>query len=244
MTEKRSEWQTEELAKTYLEGVRGAIPGAEMQLAVIGKIARRWCADPVRILDLGCGNGILGRFLLNLFPQARGTFIDFSEAMLEAARKNVGTLPGAIMAKADFSAPAWIQVVKPYGPFDIAVSGFAIHHQSNQRKRRLYSEIYELLSPGGVFLNLEHVASATPAGERLFEDFFIDNLHAFHLKSDPGSDREKVAAAFYHRPDKEENVLAPVADQCQWLREIGFSEVDCFFKVFELALFGGRKPVS
>ena len=36
--------------------------------------------------------------------------------------------------------------------------------------------------------------------------------------------------------------MASVEDQCEWLREIGFADVDCFFKVFELAVFGGRKP--
>jgi hypothetical protein len=30
--------------------------------------------------------------------------------------------------------------------------------------------------------------------------------------------------------------------QCQWLQEIGFGDVDCFFKLFQLALFGGQKP--
>jgi hypothetical protein len=41
--------------------------------------------------------------------------------------------------------------------------------------------------------------------------------------------------------DKKENIPAPVEKQCQWLRDIGFQDVDCFFKTFELALFGGRK---
>ena len=41
--------------------------------------------------------------------------------------------------------------------------------------------------------------------------------------------------------DKKENKPASVEMQCQWLRGIGFQDVDCFFKTFELALFGGRK---
>ncbi|SPE57295.1 hypothetical protein SBV1_270094 [Verrucomicrobia bacterium] len=35
-----------------------------------------------------------------------------------------------------------------------------------------------------------------------------------------------------------------MGEQCQWLREIGFENVDCYFKVFELALFGGTKRSS
>jgi hypothetical protein len=30
--------------------------------------------------------------------------------------------------------------------------------------------------------------------------------------------------------------------QCQWLRQIGFGHVDCYLKIFELALFGGLRP--
>jgi hypothetical protein len=28
------------------------------------------------------------------------------------------------------------------------------------------------------------------------------------------------------------------------LREIGYTDVDCYLKVFELAVFGGRKPAG
>jgi SAM-dependent methyltransferase len=241
ISEPKSEWQSEELTQAFLEGVRGAMPGADLQLAVIGKIAQQWCSNPVRILDLGCGNGILGQFLLNLFPSASGLFVDFSDPMLEAARENVGTLARTTVAKADFASPQWLEAVQPHSPLDIVVSGFAIHHQPDERKQALYSEIFELLTPGGIFLNLEHVASATEAGQDLFDDFFVDHLHEFHSRSDPNVNRDGIADAYYKRRDKKENILASVRDQCQWLRQIGFTDVDCFFKVFELALFGGRK---
>lgn len=236
-----SQWQTNDLTRAYLEGVRGAIPGADLQLAVIGKVTHLWCSNLTAVLDLGCGDGILGRFLLDQFPSTRAVFVDFSEPMLEATRKNLSTMPQASVVKADFSTPQWVEAVKSHRPFNIVVSGFAIHHQPDDRKYDLYAEILDLLSPGGVFLNLEHVASATEANKQLFDDFFVDHLHTFHSKSNPQASREEIADTYYKRPDKKENILAPVERQCQWLRDMGYTDVDCFFKLFELALFGGRK---
>lgn len=122
------------------------------------------------------------------------------------------------------------------------VSGFSIHHQPDERKREIYAEIYALLSPGGLFLNLEHVASASRWVEEQFEEYFIDALYRHHAPN--GKTRDEVAAEYYYRPDKSANILAPVELQCDWLREIGYEHVDCYFKAFELALFGGMKPAS
>jgi tRNA (cmo5U34)-methyltransferase len=242
MTPTPSVWQTQALATTFLPGIRGAIPGADIQLSVLRRTAQLWVSAPSRLLDLGCGDGILGRLLLDTFSAAQATFADFSDPMLEAARLKLGANPRATIVKADFSTPEWRSAAASQAPFDIVVSGFAIHHQPDERKRSLYTEIYDLLSPGGIFLNLEHVASQTNAGKYLFDEFFIDHLLEFNLRTNPDITRQEVAETFYHRPDKIENMLAPLDVQCHWLREIGFEDVDCFCKVFELALFGGRKP--
>ena len=50
---------------------------------------------------------------------------------------------------------------------------------------------------------------------------------------------EAVRREFLERPDRAANILAPVEEQCRWLGEIGFQEVDCYWKYFELAIFGG-----
>jgi hypothetical protein len=127
----------------------------------------------------------------------------------------------------------WTRAVR--GSFDVIVSGFAIHHLTDRRKRRLYAEVFARLNRGGIFLNLEHVSSVSLLGETVFNELCVDSLCAFH----PDKSRRAVAATYYNRPDKAANILAPVERQCRWLRRIGFADVDCFFKIGELALFGG-----
>jgi tRNA (cmo5U34)-methyltransferase len=244
MNDQHSKWQTKELARTFLNDVRGAIPGACFQMEVLSKIVSMWCPQPTRILDLGCGDGALGRMLLDLHPAVHMVFADFSEPMLEALRKQINGNQRTTVINLDFSSSLWMNCLNVGHLFDAIVSGFAIHHQPDDRKRDLYAEIYGLLRGGGVFLNLEHVRSATTSGSALFDSNFVDHLLQFHANSSPSKTRHEIEESYYQRPDKKENILAPVETQCQWLREIGFQDVDCFFKVFELALFGGRKAAN
>jgi len=96
----------------------------------------------------------------------------------------------------------------------------AIHHLEHERKRSLYGEVFDLLEPGGVFANFEHVASAT---HRLHLAFFA--AIAEPLEHEDPSDR-----------------LLDVQSQLGWLRALGFDDVDCYWKWLEMALLVAVKP--
>jgi len=236
-----SKWKTEALSKAYLEGVREAIPSAKTQIEIILKIISMWNPDIKTVMDLGCGDGVLGCAILDQYPSTQVCFVDFSEPMLEAARKKITPNSSVKFIKADYSCLEWKDVFEKPERYDLVVSGFSIHHQSHDRKKEVYQEVYDLLNPGGTFLNLEHVSSPNNSIEAVFDDYFIDHLYRFHSGNDPQLKRKEIADQYYNRPDKAENILAPVQTQCDWLKKIGYQDVDCFFKVFELALFGGRK---
>ncbi|MGA2068729.1 MAG: class I SAM-dependent methyltransferase [Thermoguttaceae bacterium] len=245
MTDTLHVWQREDLAKLFLEGVRGGIPLAAEQIDVMLRLLRESLPKVERLLDLGCGDGILGRSVLAAYPDARAVFLDFSQAMIQAARKKCGGEgTRTVFVVQDLGLGDWAQSVREHFPFDLVVSGFAIHHLPDRRKRELYQEVFALLSPGGMFLNLEHVSSASSPAARAFDELMVDSLWTFHRKQGGTRSKEEVAREYCHRPDKEANILAPVEEQCRWLKEIGFVEVDCWFKVLELALFGGRKPAE
>jgi len=233
-------WQREDLAKLFVEDVRGGIPLAAEQIDVLLRVVRHAAAKVDRLLDLGCGDGILGRTVLAEYAQAKGVFVDFSEPMIEAAKKKVDHHRATFVVQ-DLAAKAWTQAVGSHAPFDLVISGLAIHHLPDDRKRELYGEVFQLLRPGGVFLNLEHVAPRSQWANEAFDDLFVDSLWSHEQKRGGTKTREDVAREWYHRPDKTENILATVELQCQWLEEIGFQDVDCFFKLFQLTLFGGKK---
>ncbi len=234
-------WKSSTLAATFLEGIRGAIPFAQAQIEIMLRLIAA-CERPVeRILDLGCGDGVLAAAILDRYPQARALLLDFSEPMLDAARKRFAPREASVdLLSVDYGQPSWTRAAAPFGPFDAVVSGFSIHHQPDARKKELYAEIHGLLAPGAIFVNVEHVASATPWLNRLNDEAFLDSLERWQ----PGRSREEITAAYINRPDRDANILAPVEAQCEWLRAIGYTDVDCCFKAFELAVFGGRRATS
>jgi len=236
-------WQDAALVEGFLGDVRGAIPFAAEQLEAMVRYVDA-VGLPVRnALDLGAGDGVVAVALLARYPDARLTLLDFSEPMLaEARHRFAGRRPETRFVVADFADPVWVSAVADAAPFDAVVSGFAIHHQPDERKRSLYRELFGLLRPGGVFVNVEHVAPPTARLAAAFDEAMIDALFAFARQTDPTVDRTQVAEEYHRRPDKKANILAPVEAQCAWLREIGFEDVDCVFKWFELAVFAGRRP--
>lgn len=171
--------------------------------------------NPRRVLDLGSGAGRLLGLVKAARPGAQFVALDFSATMLDELHRLFDADPAVQIVPHDFDRP-----LPDLGPFDVVISSFAIHHVHHERKRALYAEIFRALNLSGVFAHLEHVDSPTPP------------LHSAFLKAIGWEDEDPS------------NKLLDLETQMRWLREIGFTDVDCHWKWRELALFGGVKPAS
>jgi tRNA (cmo5U34)-methyltransferase len=168
-------------------------------------------ALPGRVLDLGTGDGRLASLVLDAYPTSTVVCVDASPPMLEAAEARF-TGDGRVTVLAhDFE-----ETLPFTDSFDAVVSSLAIHHVADERKRTLYGEIASLLAPGGVFCNLEIVASPTQA----LHDRWRDEMGA---RDDPS------------------DVLRDLASQLRWIEAAGLAHVDCIWKWRALALMRGER---
>lgn len=208
------EWTADgEKVRRYLNRANEFPHRAEGEGVLLDHVPR----DTRRILDLGTGDGRLLALLRADRPEMLGVGLDFSELMLAAARERFAGDEGIELVKHDLAEPLPVR-----GGFDAVVSSFAIHHLEHERKRSLYGEVFDLLEPGGVFANFEHVTSPSP---RLHAAFF--EAIEEPLENEDPSDR-----------------LLDVETQLGWLRELGFADVDCYWKWLEMALLIGVRPAE
>jgi tRNA (cmo5U34)-methyltransferase len=205
-----NEWQSPQHASAYLERA-DQVPHRQAGEAVL---LEELPPGVSRVLDLGCGDGRLLDLVLRARPQAAGVALDFSPHMLDRLRGRFAGSPRVEIVPHNLDQP-----LPALGSFDAVVSSFAIHHLEHDRKRQLYGEIWRLLTPGGVFCNLEHVASASDYGHARF----LEAMGTAPEDEDPS------------------NKLLDVETQLAWLLELGFADVDCYWKWRELALLVGRK---
>jgi tRNA (cmo5U34)-methyltransferase len=236
-------WKSESVVAYYLER-KASRPFLREQLDVMLTVIKGLGRPVNRFMDLGCGDGILAALILEEFPDSDGVLVDHSPPMLNAAEKELAGFASRIhLCEADYGQATWMRSVQQYAPLDLVVSGFSIHHQPDASKRRLYGEIFELLRPGGMFVNQEHVASPTERLADLWDQIRVDSLYELAVQRKLNKTRAAVEKEYFERPDREANLFSPVETQCHWLREIGYVDVDCFFKYFELAVFGGCRPL-
>jgi tRNA (cmo5U34)-methyltransferase len=170
--------------------------------------------SPECLLDLGCGDGRLAALALEARPGlVRVVAVDNSPAMLERARRRFAGDDRVAVQHFDLN-----RSIEDLGSFDVIISGSAIHHLEDRRKQSLFGEVARTLTPGGLFANLEVVASATP------------ELHAEFL-------------ALIDRPeDDPEDRLADVGSQLEWMARAGLVQVDCLWRWRGFALLAGRRP--
>jgi len=235
-------WKLPAVVNRFLSH-RTAIPLAQEQIGVMTSILKSRLEPIENFLDLGCGDGILGATVLGEYPSSRGVLADFSESMLEQAREQLTEYASQLtFENVDYGDPAWVKRMQAYSPFDAIVSGYSIHHQPDARKCEIYKEIFSLLKPGSWFVNIEHIAPAAPLATDLFNSHLVAGYYAIEQRNGGTRTREEMANVYLNRPDKDANKLLSVDVQCNWLREIGYEEVDCYFRIYELAVFAGRRP--
>lgn len=110
-------------------------------------------------IDLACGPGAISQRLLNRFPQAKCIAIDYDPVLLAIGQGVLGTMGNRLRwIEADLTQDAWIEQLDQT-QVDAVLTTTALHWLPIDRLVHLYQKLGQIVRPGGVFLNGDHLYS-------------------------------------------------------------------------------------
>jgi tRNA (cmo5U34)-methyltransferase len=180
-------------------------------------------------IELGCGTGELSRRLLEAVPDLSLHALDLSPAMVARAREKLAAWAGRVTIEVGnvLTAPL---------PADAggAVSALAVHHLEAEEKRALFGRVLRTLAPGGLFVLADAVAGDDARAEASYEAVWVEHM------TGAGLPQEEVEAVLddHRRNDR----FSRLDEQLAWLREAGFTRVECLWKHDLLAVVAAERP--
>ncbi|MCZ6677371.1 MAG: class I SAM-dependent methyltransferase [Candidatus Poribacteria bacterium] len=203
------DWDSPEYVRQWIADGDKADAQRADQIKLLASLIQCRSQECIHVLDLGAGYGIVTREILTAYPNATVVCLDRSAEMLKHGKERLAdNLSQLDFVQANFDTSDWLTPLQENQCFDAVLSSRAIHHVVDERKQRLYEEVFHLLKPGGCFANHDLVR------------------HPDEPVRDSG------------------NPLGTLEDQIRWLSEIGFVNVQCFWRDGGRAVFGGYKPAS
>jgi len=217
----RENWADESYVAYWLQREATSPRDRLRDFRIVRSLIPREPDEPFRYMNVGCGDGPLDEVLLAAFGRAHATLVDGSETMLNGARDRLKRFGDRVeYVRVDLASHDWVEALN--GPFDVTVSTIAIHNlRIYNRVRDLYAELFGVMAEGGFFLNFDYVRPSSPL-LRPFASWTSRDPDVGYIGRTSGA-----------------NGPGTLEEHLIWLRSAGFGAVDCFFKEFGAAAYGG-----
>ena len=212
----------------YDDWMRRALPSYQDLFGVATSVIPFESDAPIRVLDLGAGTGLFSEHVLGKYPNATFALYDLAEKMLGVAKDRFAGRAGQFeYVVRDYRE---LQDVDAY---DLVISSLSIHHLIHEDKRTLFHQIYAALKDGGVFVHIDQIRGETPYLQDVYWDLWLQKVR------ESGAPEEQIQESIDRRQTYD--IDATLADQIQWLKEAGFTDVDCVFRHTFVGVFLAMK---
>ncbi len=198
-------------------------------------------SENIRILDLGVGTGYLTHKIIEVFPNISVIAIDAAKMMIDKAKIRLKDHLGQVTFKAA-TFQELPDKVKNVSGLDAVVSAFALHHLLREEKLKLFKYVHSILKPDGWFINCDIFNAVDRANEALYRRLLYKGTQerSRSLKHEEKS-LEYIASEYTSKEKRDGDNPLSITEETQLLTEAGFRMVDCFWKEYREAVYGGTK---
>ena len=235
----KSKWANPEFSQGYRDSADVIIVERKRLFTILQSFYLHYISKKPerRVLDLGCGDGIVIDGLLKIDGSLKATMVDGSEDMLTKAKERLKGIGNIDFIHASFQEI--LDGIINLKNYDFIVSSMAMHHLSMDEKTALFKIIFSHLNTDGYFLNTDVILAPADNLEQWYLQLWkqwIDERKAV-LKLD-GNDYNDIIKRYKDNADNKPDLLSSQLDA---LQAIGFTDVDCFYKYGIFTMYGGNK---
>jgi len=248
MCEKENRFIEKGIARSYTNDAHLIVPVYNRIQDKKIEIASNILEEPNIMMDLGSGGGgFIKKFLIK-YPHCKAVAVDSSTSMLEVAKERLKDFKDRITyLERDISSCEWTKVLEV--GFEFITSDHTIHHLRHNEKKQLYSQVYNLLNNGGLFIHADEIMASSHRLQKYYLEMW--DKHVRKYWNDLSYDSRKIWEKWYQRnikdyggaEQREKDIWASLDFHVESLRHVGFKDVECYFKDNIWAVFGGIKEI-
>lgn len=201
----------------------------------------------LRVLDLCCGPGDVGRTIRSRFPNSRIDCVDrdlFLISICMRVNRREG-VPGQNLVRDLWNTDWYSDLPRDY---DVVAAANALHWFDARRARELFTDVLRLLRSGGVFVFVEPACAEKTFAAGFSEwkakqpaRYVPENWERFWSRANAilGYDHTKLLGSRdVHRIDEG----MPVSGWIQLLRDAGFGSIDVLLRDADEVILAAIKP--
>jgi tRNA (cmo5U34)-methyltransferase len=223
------------------------VPGRAEQMAALLDLIPARTDEHFTLVELASGEGALAQAILERFPACHYLAFDGSAVMRQHMRQRLAQFSNRLEIRPFELAEQEWRATLPI-PLRCVVSSLSIHHLFDEEKQQLFRQLAAYLEPTGALLVADINRPATQQIADLFAQQYDDIVRrqSLNVRGDlSGYEQFQQLKWNYFLYDYNSTETSDhpscLSDQLVWLREAGFSVVDCFWMRAGHAVYGGYK---
>ena len=182
----------------------------------------------IKVLDLGAGTGLFSMHILQRYPKATFVLCDVADKLLDIAKQRFTDHQNQF----DYLVQDY-RNLSGKNEYDLIISSLSIHHLEHEEKAALFKSVFQLLKSDGVFINVDQIHGET----QMIRDYYWSQW--LKRVRDAGAEEQRIQDSIDRR--KTYDIDATLFDQITWLKDSGFSHVDCVYKNHFVGVFWAVK---
>jgi len=201
------------------------VPDYLKQHQIISKLLPKNKNKKYRVLDLGCGNGVLSEIVLKKLPNSHIVGFDITDEMLMAYKQKINQYTNTYqLIKGDYKNDSIGD------SYDIILTGMTLHHLNWEERKAFYKKLFKSANKNAVYISNDIIID---------EDIDVQK-HQYQLWKQFMKEQGENPDFWYNKHINKDYPII-LSDNFNWLKDAGFKQTACHWRTYNFAITSAIK---